>query len=198
MHQPKKKPKYRRGFKKWSQEKALELRKELGLNSYSPLCAFKLCKHLEIPVLEPKNVKGLPLEKVEILLGKGSNLWSAVSIPINTQGKYLIVHNPNHSSARQQSNLMHELAHIICEHKIPEEKNKLGLSGFLRNHDQEQEDEAEWFGSSMQLPREALLWSLKRRMSNNEISIYYNASIEMVRYRINISGVKRQLAYIYK
>lgn len=198
MRQPKKKTKYKRGFKKWSQEKATELRKELGLHSYSHLCAFELCKHLKIPVLEPADVKGFSLDKVDILLGKGSSLWSAASIPLNNQGKYLIIHNPNHSPARQQSNLMHELAHIICEHKIPEEKNKLGLSGFLRNHNQEQEDEAEWFGSTLQLPREALLWSLKRKMSNNEISTYYNASIEMVRYRINISGVKRQLAYIYK
>lgn len=195
MLQQQKKVKYRRGFKKWSDEKAIELRRQLGLKDFSSLCAFELCKHLNITVLEPNQISGLPIESINELLGPGSSHWSAASVPIK-EDKYLIIHNPLHSEARQQSNLMHELAHIICKHKVPNEKQNLGLSGFLRNHDEEQENEAEWFGSCLQLPRPALLWALRNKMGIDEIASHFNASSEMVRYRINITGVKRQLNYI--
>lgn len=161
MPQLKKKTKYRYGFKKWSDEKAIELRNELGLYASSPLCAFELCKHLKIPLFIPDEIKGLSKESLNNLLGKGNGHWSAASIPVDN--KFIIVHNPTHVPARQQSNLMHELAHIICEHKVPKDKNNLGLSGFLRNHNEDQENEAEWLGACLQLPKPALIWALKRR-----------------------------------
>lgn len=88
---------------------------------------------------------------------------------------------------------MHELSHIICEHKISDKVKKTGLAGFLRNLDPEQEDEAEWLGSCLQLPRPALLYSLKKGMTVKEIAEHYNCSTEMVQYRINITGVRKQL-----
>lgn len=188
MPLPKKKTKYRYGFKKWSDDKAIQIRKELGLYASSPLCAFDLCKHMRIPLFVPDEIKGLSKENLSNLLGEGHGHWSAASIPVND--KFIIVHNPTHIPARQQSNLMHELAHIICEHKIPDDKNILGLSGFLRNHDENQENEAEWFGACLQLPKPALIWALKKKMTILEIAEHFNASIEMVKYRINISGVK--------
>ena len=194
MPPSKKNPKFKRGFKKWSDEKSIELRLKLGLFASSPLCAFELCKHLCIPVFVPNEIKGMSQEQLDILLGSGSSNWSAASIPIG-KGKYIIVHNPNHSETRQQSNLMHELAHIICKHEVPAAKKDLGLTGFLRNHDDEQENEAEWFGSCLQLPRPALLFALKNGMTKTQISEKYNASVEMVTYRINVTGVKRQLSY---
>lgn len=192
-----KKAKYKRGFKKWTDEKVIELRKQLGLYASSPLCAFKLCEFLKIPIFEPSAIQGLSEELLNELLVDGSTHWSAATIPLN-EGKYIIIHNPTHSPARQQSNLMHEIAHILCGHQIPEQTKNTGLSGFLRNYNAEHEDEAEWLGSSLQLPRPALLYSLNRRMTVNDIAEHYNCSLEMVQYRINITGVKRQLSYLKK
>ena len=194
MPLPQKTTKYRRGFKKWSDEKVIELRKQLGLYPSSPLCAFKLCDFLRIPVLIPSSVRGLSQEQLDELLDNGSNHWSAVTIPLDN-GTYIIIHNPTHSPARQQSNLMHELSHIICEHTISEKAKKTGLAGFLRNLDPEQEDEAEWLGSCLQLPRPALLYSLNNGMTVKKIAEHYNCSTEMVQYRINITGVRKQLNY---
>lgn len=194
MPQPLKKNKFRRGFKKWADDKAIELRKELNLSIHSALCGFKLCKHLKVPILTPQEIQGLPNDKIDILLSPISSCWSAATIPLPNE-KYIIIHNPIHSQGRQQSNLMHELAHIICKHKTPNDKVILGLSGFLRNFNEEQENEANWLGACLQLPRPALLWALKQKMSINEIANYYNASEEMSKYRINITGVKKQLAY---
>ena len=161
MPQAKKKTQFKRGFKKWSDDKATELRVILDLTETSPLCAFDICNKLHIPIIEPNQIKGLSSNNLDILLNSGSSQWSAATIPIS-ESQNLIVHNPKHSSARQQSNLMHELAHIVCKHKVSEDQMKLGLSGFLRNHNKEQEDEAEWLGSCLQLPRPALLWALKK------------------------------------
>lgn len=194
MQQPIKKIKFKRGFKKWADDKVIQLRKELGLYVSSPLCAFKLCEFLNIPILEPSSVQGLSEKHLNELLGNGSVHWSAATIPLK-EGKYIIVHNPTHSPARQQSNLMHELAHILCEHKVSEKTKNIGLSGFLRNLDEEQENEAEWLGACLQLPRPALLYSLRKQMTLEEIANKYNASIDMVKYRINITGVQKQIRY---
>jgi len=194
MTQQSNKKTYRRGFKKWADDKTIELRQEMGLFANSHLCAFDLCDYLKIPVWTPEEIPGITESFLKELLITGCSHWSAASIPLGNE-KYLIVHNPKHSEARQQSNLMHELAHIICDHKVNQEKAKLGLSGFLRNYNEDQENEAEWLGACLQLPRPALLYALKRNMSNDEISLMYKASPEMVKYRINITGVKRQLSY---
>lgn len=121
--------KYRRGFKKWTDEKVVEVRKKLGLYASSPLDALKLCEFLKIPVLTPSQVLGLPNEQLDELLTNGSSHWSAVTIPL-PDSKHLIIHNPTHSPARQQSNLMHEIAHILCEHKVADDKTKIGWVAF--------------------------------------------------------------------
>lgn len=194
MKPAKKKSSFKRGFKSNADKKAIELRKALNLDEHSPLCAFDLCNHLNIPIKEPSDIPGLTPDKIEELLVNGSKHWSAASIPLD-DNKYWIIHNPVHSSSRQQSNIMHELAHIICGHKISDDKLATGLSGFLRNHDDEQEEEANWLGACLQLPKSLLLWALKRKMSHEQIAEYCNASLEMVRYRINITGVSKQIQY---
>lgn len=194
MIQQQEKVKLRHGFKKWSDEKSVSIRKELGLYAFSPLSAFDLCKHLNIIVLSPNQVAGMSEAYLNNLLGVGSGSWSAATVPINDD-KHLIVHNTTHSLARQQSNLMHELAHIICGHKISEDIRNTGLASFLRCHDADQENEAEWFGACLQLPRPALLYSLKKKMTVEDIADYYNSSIEMTKYRINITGVNKQISY---
>jgi len=187
-----KKNDFKRGFKTWADNTAVELRTKLGLSPHSPLCAFDLCKVLNVPVLEPSQINGITNQDLSILSTESSH-WSAATIPLH-EGNYLIIHNPTHSPARQQSNLMHEIAHILCEHEVSQKTIETGLSGFLRNHDEQQENEAEWLGSCLQLPRPALIWALKQQMSQTDISNHFNASEEMVRYRINITGVKAQMS----
>jgi hypothetical protein len=187
-----KKNSFKRGFKTWADKIAVEIRKDLGLKPNDALCAFDLLKHLQIPLFIPQDFEALDKEHLDELLGNGKEHWSAATIPLS-DSKSIIIHNPEHSSQRQQSNLMHELAHVIREHKVDPEITETGLAGLLRHHNQEQEDEAVWFGGCLQLPREALIWALKKKMTNTDIAEYYNASEEMVRYRINITGVKKQL-----
>ena len=189
--QPKKSD-FKRGFKAWADKQAIEFRKSLGLLEHDPLCAFELCKHFKVQLLEPDDVDGLSAEQRKSLLLEGSNSWSAATVPLGNN-QYLIIHNPNHSPARQQSNLMHELAHIICRHEVPISISSSEIIGILRHYDKGQEDEADWLGSCLQLPRPALLWAKKNGMTEEKISQHYNASLEMVKYRIGKTGVNKQL-----
>jgi hypothetical protein len=183
----------KRGFKKFAEDKSVQIRKELGLKATDFLCAFKLCDHFKIPILDITTL-GMDEEHLRNLQGEGKSFWSAATIPLGNKN-YAIVHNTQHSEARQQSNLMHEIAHILCEHETENTEQIGALSGLMRSYNAGQEEEAEWLGATLQLPRPALISALKQNMSLNGISIKYTASTEMVTYRINITGVKNQLRY---
>ena len=114
----------------------------------------------------------------------------------NSEGVKLIVHNDYHSAKRQQSNLMHELAHIILKHQISEEAAKLCFLYGLHYFNAEQENEAKFLGACLQITRPGLLWALKKEYTIEQISDYFNASIEMVQFRLNKSGVNKQRSYM--
>ncbi len=88
---------------------------------------------------------------------------------------------------------MHEIAHILCEHKPSVPLHLNGMSVLLRDHNPEHEAEAEWLGGCLQLPREGLIWALKQGMTNKDIADNYKASLPMTNYRIGKSGAKIQV-----
>jgi hypothetical protein len=184
-------PKFKHGFKTFAEKKSIDYRKLLGLEPYDFLCAFKLCKYLNIPLLTPYDVPNLEKEYLNNLLGVGSDNWSAVSIQIES-GKYIIIHNNTHSPTRQQSNIMHELAHILCEHTSLDTQ-LYNLPASLRTYNESQEAEAIWLGGSLQLPRELLIHFLKTKTNIKTIAHLNTASEEMVQYRINVTGVSLQI-----
>ena len=187
------KPKLRRGFKAWADNKSLELRSSLGLTPYSPLKAADLCVELGVFLCTPAHITLLSGDCLKTLCtDKGKEHWSAVTIPKYPSG-YVVIHNHSHSLARQESNIMHELAHIICEHDMKSIHNKEGLPLFMREFPVEQEEEAKWLGGCLQLPREALVWALQQGMEQAEIANHYLASAQMVRLRINMTGVNKQI-----
>ena len=113
----------------------------------------------------------------------------------NFEGTKIILYNPFHSKARQQSDLMHELAHIICEHKHGEVSHNTPLPFGMRNYNTEEEEEAKCLGSTLQLATPCLLWANKRGMTTDAIAEYFNASIDMVAYRMNMTGIARRAYY---
>jgi Zn-dependent peptidase ImmA (M78 family) len=182
-----KKATLRRGFKSEANRKAISYRAELGLAPYDKMCGFELAKHLDIFIFTLLDFQVL---ESEMHIHKG---WSAVTLP-NKFGDRIIIHNHTHSPQRQQSNLMHELSHVICSHEMRKTEIQLDF-GLMRDFDKEQEAEADCLGGCLQLPRESLLWALKKGMSKSDISKHYVASIPMVTKRINETGVMKQLFY---
>ena len=183
----------KRGFKTKAEEWAKHYRGCLKIHPCAPLCAFKLAEHLEIPIYGATEFPKLPSE-INLLSGANGKdcKWSALTMPTNA-GNRIIIYNSFHSLARQQSDLMHELAHIICKHERLKAKYDFEIPFGMRNiEEEEQEEEAKWLGSTLQLATPCLLWARKRNMATQEIAAYFNASFEMVIYRMNITGITKR------
>jgi Zn-dependent peptidase ImmA (M78 family) len=64
----------------------------------------------------------------------------------------------------------------------------------LHYYNAEQEQEAKFLGACLQISRPGLQWAVKEGLTNEEMSNHFNASLEMVRFRLNTSGVLKQHA----
>jgi Zn-dependent peptidase ImmA (M78 family) len=155
------------------------------------LPATDLAAHLNIEVTEPANVRGLAPQMLRQLVANDSSSWSAVTVIRG--GSRLIIHNPTHNPGRRESNLMHEISHVICAHD-PTRFVELPFAVMTcRTCSAEQEDEAGWLGGCLQLPRAGLVWALNKGMSDDDIALHFGASLQMTQFRLRMTGAKLQL-----
>jgi len=182
---------FRRGFKTWAEEIAVRVRHKLKLSATSPLDPVQLAGLLSVVVLGPDEVGGLPDECRRRLTSEHSENWSAITV---ANGKhYLIVVNTAHAPTRRNSDLAHELAHVILGHEPSMMFASPGSGIALRTHNREQEDEANWLAGCLLLPRDVLFSVRRRRLTDEEACQEYGVSLAMLRFRINTSGVDIQL-----
>lgn len=180
-----------RGFKSWAERTALAFRRTFELRSSDPLDTLQLSKHLDVKLITPNDVTGLPANCLQQLLVIDKDGWSAVTL--SKSDKHTVIYNPRHSEGRRSSDIMHELSHLIIGH----EPSKLILSPdggtVLRSHDPKQEDEASWLAGCLLLPREALVHIIRVRMPDPVVCSSYKVSNDLLRYRLNITGVTYQM-----
>ncbi len=183
-----------RGFKAWAERTSLSLRKELDVSVDQPLPLNDLAEYFGIQLLTPNDIPGMTEDILIQLLEKSPDAWSAVGLQIN--GQRIVIYNPKHSKGRQASDITHELSHFILEHQPA----KIVLSSdeeleqlWMRSFDQKQEDEANCLAWTLLLPRDGLVRSLFRRMSQAQIAEHYGVSQQLVSFRINSTGVKKQI-----
>lgn len=181
---------FRRGFKSWCERTAVSLRTQRGLSPFAPLAARLLAEELSVEVLSPSELEDLNGECVQRLVTEHSDNWSAITIP--STGKPLVVYNPAHSPARQNSDLMHELSHILLNHEpgMTFVDPNSGLA--VRAHEKSQEEEASWLAGCLLLPRDALLKIKRMNWTPQQACETYLVSPQMLAYRMNTSGVNIQ------
>lgn len=167
-------------FRRKSESIATERRFLLGLRAFEPLSAYQLASHLDAKVFNLEQLRSLEPEHLAQLAQ--SNKWSAAIVSDNP---LQIVHNPLHSLARRESNLMHELSHALLGHRMVGFDLETGLP--LRN--QLDEQEATFLGACLQIPRRGLLWAVQQNLTCTEVAAYFGASKQMVNFRCNITGV---------
>jgi IrrE N-terminal-like domain len=179
-----------RGFKTWAERTATSLRKELGLPGHAPLHPLRLATFLDVQLWTPNDVPGLSQTALDQLLIRDPWGWSAVSCVVDDHN--VVIYNPRHSSARQASNISHELAHIILDH----EPGKMVLSQdgsiVMRSYDAKQEAEADWLGWCILLPRQALEHVVRNGLSTADIASTYGVSEKLAEYRLRMTGVDYQ------
>lgn len=178
-----------RGFKTEAERIAVSFRKELRLSIWDPLPAVKLAEHLDVLVIR---LSDLPLEPNRLAFMQGATgtpiEWFAATI-IGEDGRPRIVHNCGCSAARQESNLMHELSHIIRGHKHEREETYFGFP--VRIYNPLHEAEAASLGATLQLPKPVMLWTLREKWEDAVIAERYGASLRMVQFRKHDSGAVR-------
>jgi Zn-dependent peptidase ImmA (M78 family) len=181
----------RRGFKAWCERVSAGYRRELGLPPHGALNPLELARLLKIQVITPEALNGLSASAANHLCVTDADSWSAVTL-IEGERK-LVILNPSHSAARKNSDLAHEVSHIILEHKPTQVFFGPDKTLMIREFDRVQEAEAECLSSVLLVPREALLALLT--ISDDEVAAQHlGVSTQMFRMRRNLTGVDRQLA----
>jgi len=181
---------FERGFKTWSENTAVSVRDRLGLRNVDPISPVNLANYLGVHLWTLSDVPGLPAASLAHLSSSEGDEWSAVTVRISQVD--VIVVNSTHTAARQASDLAHELAHLIRQHKPAQvfivEQTSIGI----RTFDPLQEAEANWLAGCLLLPRIALAHYASRGMSRVDLGEHYGVSDELVRYRLNVTGIGKQ------
>lgn len=182
---------FRRGFKTWSEQTALRARQKLKLSPSAPLDPLRLAELLGVFVLQPDDLPDLGEEVRLRLASVHGDCWSAITV--SDGSCHLIVVNSSHAKSRLNSSLAHEIAHIILGHE-PSMMFMSSTSGMaLRTYNEEQEEEANWLGGCLLLPREALIAIRRRGGPDEDACAEYGVSAAMLRFRCNVTGVETQL-----
>jgi len=92
---------------------------------------------------------------------------------------------------RQNSDIAHELAHVMLSHDLSEIREVDGMP--FRTCNPEEEEEATAFGGTLLLPRPLLLSTARRRATADQIAQQYEVTVEMARFRYNTTGVAKQV-----
>lgn len=179
-----------RGFKAWAERTAASIRGELGLSATAPLDPLRLAAHLDVILLTPTQIKGLPPGICEQLLERDPWGWSATTLDL--QGHTTVIFNPRKSEGRQASDIVHELAHLILGHEPAKVAFSHDGQFATRTFDQKQEDEANWLAWALLLPRDALFAAKRSRMVSAQIATAYGVTASLVDFRLRMTGVSAQ------
>ena len=177
----------RRGFKTEAEALALTVRKQMGLPVSDALDAKQLAWHVGAEVHAADEL--IDRARLEELEQVQAGAFSACTYTIGR--KHVVVYSPLASPARTQSDIAHEVAHILLSHQINSVQTIGDVSFFTCDADEEQE--ANWLAGCLLLPRPLLLNAAKRGMDISEIAERYRVSDDMAGFRLRTTGVLRQL-----
>lgn len=179
-----------RNMRSWCENEGVRWRKELKLYAYSPLPARLLAQHLKTQVFSPIEIPEVDKTALECLLAEDAG-WSALTLPIG-EGRHWIIYNPTHAPTRTESDLMHELAHLLLGHH-PIRFHQLANGLLTREYRAADEEAAAYLGGCLQITDRGLDWAFQRDMTLQEMAEHFGASLQMVRFRCNMTGHNKYL-----
>jgi hypothetical protein len=179
----------RPGFKADAERLAESVRVELALKASQPLDCLALADHLGIEVISLRELRrhGAKDESIHTLVSAEAG-FSAATVCAGT--RRLVVYNPTEPPGRRANSLAHELSHVLLEH---DPTPALGAGG-CRHWANREEAEADWLGAALLVPREGALDWMTRDGNLERGAEHFGVSVELFRWRVNHTGVSRQLA----
>jgi Zn-dependent peptidase ImmA (M78 family) len=172
---------FRRGFKTEANSLARDVRSELCLGALDRLDPYVLTEHLAIPVVALSSMVAAS-QGAAHLLNKDPGAFSAVTVFAGS--KRTILHNDGHSDGRVSSNITHEAAHGLLQHRPTPAMDDRGC----RLWDQDIEDEAQFLAGALLVPEDAALSIARGRFSKPEAASHFGVSEKMIQYRLNVTG----------
>ena len=182
---------FARGFKTRCENIAQSVRSDLDLHPSDPLPATELATYLGVRVIIPSDIAGMSGASLRTLMVDEPTDWSALTV--SGSGGTLVICNPNNSPRRRESDIAHELAHLLLRHSPSILMFAPDGTWTLRSYDEQQEQEAAWLSGCLLLPRPALLKIAALRLNPREATRHYGVSERLLKYRTEITGVKRQM-----
>ena len=184
---------FRHGFKSWCEGMAGGYRRDLKIHPHAALPPKLLADDLGIKVVTPDEIPSFAKKHRDQLLVHDEESWSAVTLTL--PGARIIIQNSAHAPTRRNSDVMHELAHIILKHEPTQVMLSSNGHMFMDNYDKQQELEADWLGASLLVPRDGLLALLSRNADVAAAATHFAVSAQMVQWRLRKTGVERPLGY---
>lgn len=178
----------RRGFKTEAERHAAAIRERLGCSENDSVPLDGLAEDLGVRMVAADKL--VPLAQLRELQQLQADAFSAATFRLS-DGRRVVVYNPLHLPGRTRSNQAHELAHISLGHTL-RTVEKVGELSFV-TCDLEQEEEADWLGGCLLLPRPLLLRAAYQGKTPAQIADEYGTSEPMARFRLNASGVLVQV-----
>lgn len=180
----------RRGFKAEAERQAEQIRTAMGKRPYDGLDAVELARHIGAEVRCADELTNR--EKLEALEDLQPGAFSACTFTVRE--RHVVVYSPLASAGRTQSDVAHEVAHIILKHRMNSVQSIGGVTFFTCDATEEQE--ANWLAGCLLLPRRLLLVAAKRGLDSAAIASAYTVSEPMAAFRLRTTGVLRQLAAV--
>ena len=178
----------REGFvKKHVTDLATEVRLEHGLGALDVLDPWALATSLEIPVYPLSSLKGVSGGGAEYLLEQEPSAMSAFTVFDGSRRR--VFFNDANPLCRQRSDLCHELAHGLLLHEPAPAFDGSGL----RDWDQVMEDEAQFMAGALLVTERAIVAATRRGDPLDRTASSYGVSIEMVRWRANVTGALKRV-----
>lgn len=158
----------------------------------APLSSFHLATDLNVKVWSESDISGVSEGDLNQLCSADPESWSAFTMRV--EDSHLIVYNSTQSVPRQNSVVMHELAHIMLGHELTSATLTVGGHFVPTTYNQEQEDEADWLAGTLLLPRPSLLQIRYRDVSEIDAMEKYMVSRQMLTWRFRMTGVDHQIS----
>jgi IrrE N-terminal-like domain len=177
----------RRGFKAEAERLADRTRAQMGLQPVDRLAIRDLADYLKVEVFAADQL--VDRAKVEDLNRLQPGAFSAATFHL-PGGRTVAVYNPCNDPARTNSDIAHELAHVLLDHDIRDLQQLAGHTFFTC--DPEQEEEANWLAGCLLLPRPLLLQEAFAGADAATVAAKHQVSVSMARFRLNASGVLLQ------
>lgn len=177
-----------RGFKAAAERTAKEVRSELGLAEHEPVDIQAVAERRGVRVVSATEL--VDEERLEEIESIQAYAFSACTFQV--KDRHVIVFNPLRSRERTNSDIAHELSHLLLEHELGEVQYLRGVP--FRTCRADEEERATALGGTILLPRPLLIREARRGSNIEAIALAYSVTEEMARFRWNTTGVARQVA----